>query len=34
MKDMPIAESALLFAQTNVAAGSRRMKVDGTIEET
>ncbi|MDQ4144911.1 MAG: hypothetical protein M3198_14460 [Actinomycetota bacterium] len=33
VKDMPIAESPLLFAETNVPRGERRMKEDGTIEE-
>jgi hypothetical protein len=33
VKDMPIAESDMLFAQTNVAEQQRRMRADATVEE-
>jgi hypothetical protein len=33
VRQMPIAESPLLFARTNVPAGERAMRRDGTVQE-
>lgn len=33
VKEMPIAESSLLFAQSDIPTGNRRMRADGTVEE-
>jgi hypothetical protein len=33
VKDMPIAESPMLFSRTNISSGERTMRADGTVEE-